>query len=213
MMDEILKRLDEIDGRLAALENQTKANRPLGPRPETSEQENIRMDKIQAIVDTVAINRNDVTLTDGSPVTDDHRDIDATGMQKDYVVLSDVERAKGFVRPVRNTYRHVGISGPKYKLRLLTSQEYERYKDYGYVKYEEYPAGSGALGKYWMQHELDGIPKGCGTTTTMASAIAETYARDPKFYGETFCANCRTHFPVGASGEFVWDKTNERVGT
>jgi hypothetical protein len=47
------------------------------------------------------------TLTDGSPVTPDHREIDpATGMQKGYVVLSDEERAKGFVRPVRRSYVH-----------------------------------------------------------------------------------------------------------
>mgnify|MGYP003385323992 CR=1 FL=1 len=47
------------------------------------------------------------TLTDGSPVTPDHREINpATGMQKGYVVLSDSERAKGFVRPVRRTYVH-----------------------------------------------------------------------------------------------------------
>lgn len=47
------------------------------------------------------------TLTDGSPVTPDHREIDpATGMQKAYVVLSDEERAKGFIRPVRRSYIH-----------------------------------------------------------------------------------------------------------
>jgi len=46
-------------------------------------------------------------LTDGSPVTGDHREINAdTGQQKAYVVLSDDERAKGFVRPVRDTYTH-----------------------------------------------------------------------------------------------------------
>ena len=47
------------------------------------------------------------TLTDGSPVTPDHREIDPkTGMQKGYVVLSAEERAKGFVRPVRRSYVH-----------------------------------------------------------------------------------------------------------
>ena len=50
---------------------------------------------------------SDRTLTDGSPVTPDHREIDpATGMQKGYVVLSAAERAKGFVRPVRRSYVH-----------------------------------------------------------------------------------------------------------
>ena len=48
------------------------------------------------------------TLTDGSPVTPDHREINPkTGMQKGYVVLSDDERVKGFVRPVRRSYRHL----------------------------------------------------------------------------------------------------------
>lgn len=47
------------------------------------------------------------TLTDGSPVTEDHREINPqTGQQKGYVVLSDDERRKGFVRPVRCSYRH-----------------------------------------------------------------------------------------------------------
>lgn len=34
----------------------------------------------------------------------------ATGQHKDYWVLSEAERAKGFVRPVRRTYLHVGKS-------------------------------------------------------------------------------------------------------
>lgn len=99
------------------------------------------------------------TLTDGSPVTPDHRDINpATGQQKGYVVLSAEERAKGFVRPVRRTYIHMK----------------------------------------------------CGVMTTMAQSIAETYARDPSFYGGTFCAGCRTHFPLS---EFRWDGTDEVVGS
>lgn len=47
------------------------------------------------------------TLADGSPVTPDHCEINPdTGMQKDYVVLSEEERAKGFVNPVRLAYVH-----------------------------------------------------------------------------------------------------------
>ena len=46
------------------------------------------------------------TLTDGSPITDDHREIQPNGMQKAYVVLSAEERAKGFVRPYRDAYKH-----------------------------------------------------------------------------------------------------------
>jgi hypothetical protein len=44
----------------------------------------------------------------------------------------------------------------------------------------------------------------------MGPAIAETYAREPKYYGSTFCCGCRTHLPVA---EFLWDGTNERVGS
>lgn len=105
---------------------------------------------------------NERTLIDGRPITEDHREINpATGLQKDYVVLSAEERAKGFVRPVRRAYRH------------LT----------------------------------------CGTVTTMHQQIAETYARDPEFYDGTFCAGCRKHFPIGADGQFVWDGSDEKVGT
>lgn len=53
----------------------------------------------------------------------------------------------------------------------------------------------------------------CGTITTMGLAIAETYARNPSFYGGTYCVACRGHFPVGPDGEFVWDGTDEKVGT
>lgn len=105
------------------------------------------------------------TLTDGSPVTPDHREINpANGQQKGYVVLSEEERAKGFVEPVRRSYRHLK----------------------------------------------------CGTVTTMGQALAETYARDPHFYSGTFCAGCCAHFPVGETefgGEFVWDGTDQMVGT
>jgi hypothetical protein len=52
------------------------------------------------------VDRAAQTLTDGSPVTPDHREYRPDGMQKAYVVLSDAERAKGFVRPVRRSYRH-----------------------------------------------------------------------------------------------------------
>lgn len=52
------------------------------------------------------VDRSQRTLTDGSPVTPDHREFKPNGQQKGYVVLSAEERAKGFVRPVRRTYTH-----------------------------------------------------------------------------------------------------------
>ena len=57
------------------------------------------------------------------------------------------------------------------------------------------------------------IHQKCGSVTTMGQALAETYARQPSFYSGTFCVACRSHFPVGEDGEFVWDGTNEKVGT
>lgn len=54
------------------------------------------------------------------------------------------------------------------------------------------------------------VHKPCGTLTTMGLALAETYARDPYFYSGTFCCGCRKHFPLE---EFVWDGTDEQVGT
>ncbi len=76
-----------------------------------------------------------------------------------YIVLSEEERAKGFVRPLRQTYVH---------------------------------------------------KCGCGATTRMGVALAETYARDPKFYGATYCCGCQMHRAVA---EFVWDGTSEVVGS
>lgn len=82
----------------------------------------------------------------------------ATGMHKDYWVLPEEERQKGFVRPFRNQYKHTP----------------------------------------------------CGAVTNMGQALSETYARDPKFYGSTFCATCKKHFPVQ---EFVWTMDGEVVGS
>ena len=42
----------------------------------------------------------------------------------------------------------------------------------------------------------------CGFATTMGKSLAETYARNPKFYGATYCVGCSAHFPVS---EFKWD--------
>jgi hypothetical protein len=123
--------------------------------------------------------REKVTLVDGSPVTEDHRTIDAhTGMQKAYIVLSSEERAKGFVRPVRRSYVHAG------RMQQLEDD----------------------AGKSSHQVRVGG----CGVVTTMALAIAETYARNPMFYTGTYCTGCRTHKPLE---EFVWDGTSEQVGS
>jgi len=124
-----------------------------------------------------------------------------TGMHKDYWVLSEEERAKGFVRPYRDTYTHTGIR-PIYELRILTDEEQKEHLTYGYIAFEKYPESeSPRVGRYWTKEELE---SGCNKTTTMGNAIAETYARNPKFYGATFCSYCKKHFLVGENGEFVW---------
>lgn len=98
------------------------------------------------------------------------RKIESSGQQAVYLVLSEEERAKGFVRPVRRAYRHLA----------------------------------------------------CGTVTTMGAALCETYARDPKFYGGTFCCGCSTHFPLrdhrpeakAAGGwAFLWVPDGDPVGS
>jgi hypothetical protein len=72
------------------------------------------------------VDRSARVLTDGSPVTDDHREINAaTGQQKAYVVLSAEERAKGFVRPVRQTYTHK-TCGTETHMGLALAETYSR---------------------------------------------------------------------------------------
>lgn len=146
--------------------------------------------------------------TDGKPPAEGHegtgapQPIDpATGQHRAYWILSDEDRAKGFVRPLRRTYVHSAL-GPKYPLRDLTTDETERYSEFGYVKFEPYPPNdSSVTGRFWTQEQIDRIGK-CGVATTMGQKIAETYAVDPKFYGSTFCVGCKTHFPVD---QFRWD--------
>ena len=54
------------------------------------------------------VDRSKRCMLSGEPETPEHREIDPyTGMQKDYVVLCPQERAKGFVRPYRDAYRHL----------------------------------------------------------------------------------------------------------
>ncbi|NGO50412.1 hypothetical protein [Allomesorhizobium camelthorni] len=150
-------------------------------------------------------------LSGGGAVTADHRDLKESGQQKGYVVLTAEERAKGFVRPIRRSYVHVGMSAAKHPLRDLTEAETERYAKFGYVKFEAYPESElPVTGKFWTQAELDTVGKGRGAATTMSQDIAETYARDPSFYDGTFCVGCRKHLPLD---QFVWDGTAEQVGS
>lgn len=49
----------------------------------------------------------------------------STGMQKNYLVLSEEERAKGFIRPVRTTYIHE-TCGTVTSMGLALSETYAR---------------------------------------------------------------------------------------
>ena len=117
--------------------------------------------------------------TSGRPVEEVRADqTEATGQHKDYIVLCPDERAKGFVRPYRDAYVHVGEGGSE----IDPNDPSKHGRTYG----------------------------ACGELTRMARSIAETYARDPTFYGATFCVGCQKHLPVS---EFVWDGTQEVVGS
>ena len=130
-----------------------------------------------------------------------------------YLALSEEERAKGFVRPVRISYIHVGLAEPDLPLEdisdeMLTAKPW--LANTPYVKWQPTPVHPTSAGRYWTQEEVDKIGKGCRTVTTMNRVLAETYAREPGFYGATYCVGCSMHLPVD---EFVWDGTDERVGT
>lgn len=71
------------------------------------------------------VDRADQTLTDGSPVTPDHRELKENGQQKGYVVLSEAERARGFVRPVRTKYVHLKC-GAVTSMGLALAETYAR---------------------------------------------------------------------------------------
>ena len=135
-----------------------------------------------------------------------------------YLVLSEEERAKGFVRPVRTSYIHVGRDLSYYKgiHRMLTEEEQKEHPKYvAVMTVLENEDGTFKGGSYVTTEELEAYQfgkkiGGCGGTTTMGLALSETYARDPNFYGSTYCTYCRKHLPVS---EFVWAGTNENVGS
>lgn len=56
------------------------------------------------------VDRSARMLSGGGQVTEDHRELKDDGQQKAYVVLTAEERAKGYVRPVRREYVHVGAN-------------------------------------------------------------------------------------------------------
>ena len=51
------------------------------------------------------------TLSDGTQIYPEHTNLKPDGQQEGYVVLAEEERAKGFVRPVREKYIHLKCGG------------------------------------------------------------------------------------------------------
>lgn len=75
---------------------------------------------------TEPVDRSKRCMLSGNPETPEHREIDpSTGMQKDYVVLCPQERSKGFVKPVRRSYRHL-TCGSVTTMGLALSETYAR---------------------------------------------------------------------------------------
>lgn len=64
-------------------------------------------------------------LTDAVPEGRDHRELKPNGQQLAYVVLSEEERAKGFVRPYRDSYVH-NKCGTLTKMSRSISETYAR---------------------------------------------------------------------------------------
>lgn len=77
-------------------------------------------------MDVPVVDRSRRQLANGQPETDDHREINpAMGRQKGYVVLTPEERAKGFVRPVRDCYVHTKC-GAETKMGSALAETYAR---------------------------------------------------------------------------------------
>ncbi len=57
--------------------------------------------------DVPPVDRSNLCTTDGRPVADARASqTNETGQHPSYIVLCDTERAKGFVRPYRHSYKH-----------------------------------------------------------------------------------------------------------
>ncbi len=151
----------------------------------------------------------------------------STGQHSIYLVLSEEERSNGFVRPYRDAYIHKGHEGYVVcgkNLQILSNDHEYADKYYAVMccalpdsKILHKEDGSCISGTYLTKEQYEEAmsghynrKKGCGTLTTMGRALSETYARNPKFYGATFCCGCNKHLPVD---EFTWKNTNELVGS
>lgn len=93
-------------------------------KTEAEERKRIEEER-RAAAEAIPVDRTCRVLTDGSPVTEDHRELLPNGQQKGYVVLCVEERAKGFVRPVRRSYEHL-TCGATTTMGLALAETYAR---------------------------------------------------------------------------------------
>lgn len=114
-MEDLEKRVADLEAWRAKVEPHLSRLMPIGPNPENeNELATQRAEQYQKIIGEVKkapdVDRNSMQLVSGEPVPEDrsHTKLKANGQQRDYVVLTPEERAKGFVRPVRKSYLHVG---------------------------------------------------------------------------------------------------------
>lgn len=209
--------LAEFGSRLDRLERERWIGPPrLGPRPQTQEvvdQQTARIiEAIKPAQDTPPVDRAALCTTNGKPVAEVRAGQTAeTGQHDGYIVLCPDERAKGFVRPYRDAYKHVGRRlcgkrmtpvGTNPAIYVCTG---EPNHDGDCCSWTPVESVSIAV-RAFDTHTLGG----CGTVTTMGRELSETYARDPKFYGATFCCGCNRHLPVA---EFVWTADGAQVGS
>lgn len=154
--------------------------------------------------------------TNGKPVADVRANQkNETGQHDGYIVLCPDERAKGFVRPYRDAYKHVGHLIARCQI-TQTGEDHERPRQCirrtGHEdnhEFTELMLVNGPI-QFILLGPLSPREGGCGTVTTMGRALSETYARDPSFYGATFCVTCNRHLPVA---EFVWTADGLPVGS
>jgi hypothetical protein len=166
-------------------------------------------ERIQAVTDRLAGNK--LTTNPRDPRLIRGPDSGPRPQNDCYLILSEEERAKGFVRPVRHQYVHRGrrVCG---KPKMI-----KEYSDMPHVCVLP-PNHNGecsvwqavATGKLVDRLKRTGYLGGCDAITRMSNAIAETYAREPTFYGYTYCTLCSEHLPVD---EFEWDGSDAKVGS
>lgn len=100
-----------------------------------------------------------ITMTDGSPVYEGHKELQPNGQQKGHIVLSAEERAKGFVRPVRYEYVHIKC-GVVTTMTQAIAETYARNPHFysgmfccGCGKY--FPIGPAGIGEFWWTGTTD----------------------------------------------------------